>query len=439
MSIVKSMQTSVSGLTANSEGMSVIANNIANSNTKGYKYERSEFEDMLSVDLQSGDGQIGRGVKLGGVKVIHSQGSIQTTDSLSDLAIHGNGFFIVSNPRTDTKESGGVTYTRAGNFIFDKDGYLSDNLGGHVQGYMADNHGNLSPKLSDIKISANTLNPAATSKVKLNVNLDSRTQLTTNTPFDINKAEDTCDYCTSTNVLDSQGTSHPMMIYFKKLESAAGGSTWEWHATVDSEAVTDPVAGQALKEIGSGKVTFDEDGVLKKEETTNFSVNFINGAKPNQVMDIDFGDSLEEGGKGVGASTALAADSETIFHSQDGYTACHLKSLKIDYDGSVVGFYTNGLQRTIGSIALATFENNTGLKKAGHNQFYATYKSGEANIGRPASGTRGGVYSASLEESNVDLAKQFVDMIMTQRAFQANSKTITTGDTMLEEIINIRR
>lgn len=439
MSIVKSMQTSVSGLNANSDGMAVIANNIANSNTKGFKYERAEFEDMLSVDLQSGDGQIGRGVKLSGVKVIHSQGSIQNTDCLTDLAVHGKGFFIVSNPRTDTKESGGRMFTRTGNFIFDKDGYLSDTLGGHIQGYMADSHGNISPKLTDIKVSANTLNPAQTTKVTLNVNLDSRIQVNSQAPFDVNNVDDTSDYCTSTNILDSQGTTHPMMIYFKKVESVDGGSVWEWHATVDSDAVANPVEGQPLKEIGNGKITFDSEGLLKKEETLNFSVSFANGAKENQVIDINFGDTPEEGGTGVGASTALASESETIFNAQDGYSACHLKSMKIDYDGTVVGFYTNGLQKNIGAIALATFENDNGLKKTGHNQFYATYKSGEPNIGRAASGTRGGVYSGSLEESNVDLAKQFVDMIMTQRAFQANSKTITTGDTMLEEIINIRR
>jgi flagellar hook protein FlgE len=173
MGISQAMYTGVSGLTVNADGMSVIANNIANANAKGFKRDRAEFEDLLSVDL-GGSSQMGRGARLRDVKTIHSQGGLQVTDSLTDLAIQGQGFFIVSNPNTEVQESAGKFYTRVGSFQFDKDGYLSDTIGGRVQGYLADQEGNLSSRLSDVRIQTSNIPPAQTANILMNVNLDSR-------------------------------------------------------------------------------------------------------------------------------------------------------------------------------------------------------------------------------------------------------------------------
>jgi flagellar hook protein FlgE len=147
----------------------------------------------------------------------------------------------------------------------------------------------------------------------------------------------------------------------------------------------------------------------------------------------------EEGfGKG-GSTTAIASKSGTNYHTQDGFESGNIKSIRIDLDGSVRGVYTNGIQRHLGTLAMATFENQDGLMKAGRNLFYSTLNSGPAKIGVPQSGTRGSIYASTLEESNVDLAGEFVNMILTQRAFQANSRSITTTDTMIEEVINLKR
>jgi flagellar hook protein FlgE len=439
MGVSQAMYTGVTGLSVNSDSMAVIANNIANSNAKGFKYDRAEFEDLLSVDLSSGNAQMGRGSRLSNVRTMHTQGGLQVTDALTDLAIQGNGFFAVGNNSTEVQEAGGIFFTRVGSFNFDKDGYLSDAVGGHVKGYMADINGNLSSKLSDVRIVTNNLAPVATSKIVMNLNLDARAKPMVDTPFDLNNAEATSNFNTTLNIFDSQGRGHNMTVYFNRVADS-DGITWSYSATVDAAEVTDAESGVRLKEIGKGIVRFSPEGLLKSEEPEFFEANFTDGAFANQKIELDFGKNTDvEEGNGVGASSSVAARSDTIFHSQNGYESGNLKSLRIELDGSVRGFYTNGVQRVLGAVAVATFENQDGLKKAGRNQFYKTVDSGPAKIGLPQTGTRGSLYASTLEESNVDLASQFVNMIMTQRGFQANSRSITTTDSMIEEVVNLKR
>jgi flagellar hook protein FlgE len=440
MAISQSLYTGVTGLSVNSDGMAVIANNIANANAKGFKRDRAEFEDMLSLDLSTGAGaaQIGRGARLRDVKTIHTQGGLAVTDNLTDMAIQGMGFFVVSNPNTEVQESAGKFYTRVGSFIFDKDGYLSDSAGGHVQGFMANELGTLSTRLTDVRIETNSIPPQATTKLMLDVNLDAREKLMEE-PFDLAKAELTSNFNNTTTIFDSQGGSHQMTVYFRRVPDDAGLS-WEWHATVDGKEVTDPDGDFKLKEVGKGLVKFDAKGNLLDEQTDNFEINFVGGAAPQQKVDLDFGKNIAtEGGNGVGSATSIAAKSVTNFHSQNGYEAGNIKSLRVELDGTIYGVYTNGNIRPLGAVALATFENQDGLMKAGRNQFYASIDSGPPKIGMAQSGTRGSIFASSLEESNVDLAQEFVNMIMTQRGFQANSRSITTTDSMYEEVINLKR
>jgi flagellar hook protein FlgE len=439
MAISQSLYTGVTGLSVNSDGMSVIANNIANANAKGFKRDRAEFEDMLAMDLSTGSGaaQIGRGARLKDVRTVHTQGGLAVTDNLTDMAIQGMGFFVISNPSTEVQESAGKFYTRVGSFVFDKDGYLADTSGGRVQGYMANELGAISTRLQDIRIETNSIPPQATTKLTLDVNLDSREKVMEG-EFDIDKAELTSNFNNTTTIYDSQGGSHQMTVYFKRLEDSEGLS-WEWHATVDGQDVSD-ADGAKLKEIGRGVAKFDSKGTLLEEITDQFEVNFEGGAAPGQIIDLDFGKNLlTEGGNGVGATTSIAAKSVTNFHSQNGYEAGNIKSLRIELDGSIHGVYTNGIIKPLGALALATFENQDGLMKAGRNQFYSSIESGPPKIGMAQSGTRGSIYASSLEESNVDLAQEFVNMIMTQRGFQANSRSITTTDSMYEEVINLKR
>jgi flagellar hook protein FlgE len=439
MAISQSLYTGVTGLSVMSDSMAVVANNLANANAKGFKFDRVEFDDLLSLDLGSaaGTSQLGRGARLSRVRTIQTQGGLSVTDRLTDLAVQGNGFFVVNNPKGEKQEAGGLFYTRVGAFNFDKDGFLSDPTGGRLQGYEADNDGILSTKLTDIRLLTNNIPPQQTDKVVLNLNLDSREEVLEG-EFDINNPVKTSNFGTTVNIFDSHGTKHAMTTYFRRIADDEGIS-WAWHATVDGKEVTD-ADGAKIKEIASGTVKYDAKGNLLEEQYNESSANFTKGAIAGQKIMIDFGKNMgSEEGNGVGASTSTAAQSITVFHSQNGYEAGNIKSLKIELDGKIKGYYTNGIERTLGSMALATFENIDGLMKAGRNQYYATLDSGSPRIGVPQSGVRGSIYASTLEESNVDMAQQFVEMIRSQRGFQANSRSITTTDSMIEEVVNMKR
>jgi len=442
MGISQALYTGVTGLAVNSDGMSVIANNIANANSKGFKRDRAEFEDLLSADLNSGSGstQIGRGARLRDVKTIFTQGGLKVTDNLTDFAIQGDGFFVVQNDGTEVLQSSGRFYTRVGALQFDKDGFLSDGAGGRIQGYLADQTGSLDSRLTDVRIQTSNLPPKATDRVNFNVQLDSRSPLMKDVGFDLKNPVKTSNFNSSITAYDSQGASHNISVFFRKVAADnETGTSWEWKAVADSKDLKSP-GPEELTEIGSGEINFDIKGFLEKETPIDFNVTWNNGSIANQKIDFDFGvNTSSEKGNGVNASTSIAAESSTIFHQQSGYESGNLQSLKVSQGGIVEGLYTNGLRRVLAGVALANFENKNGLEKAGRNSFVASPGSGPAKIGLPQIGGRGSLYASSLEESNVDLASEFVDMILTQRLFQANSRSITTTDTMIEEVVNLKR
>lgn len=303
---------------------------------------------------------------------------------------------------------------------------------------MADDKGRLSTRLTNIRIETNSIPPKQTEVLTLNVQLDSRVDILKQ-PFDNMHPSETSNFSTSVTVFDSHGRAHQASVYFRKLEANEEGIEWEWHGMVDSKEVTDP-DDSALKEFSNGRIQFDKNGLLKNEILENSSVNFSNGAFPKQQINFDFGRNIgAEQGNGTNASTSIAGESITVFHKQDGYEAGQIKTLDIGQDGIVTGIFTNGIQRQLAAIALATFSNQNAMVKGGRNLFTESIKSGPPNIGMPKTGTRGALYASSLEESNVDLATEFVNMIQTQRLFQANSRSITTTDTMIEEVINLKR
>lgn len=439
MPISQAMFTGVSGLSVNSDNMSIISNNIANTQTKGFKFDRGEFEDMLSMDLggSASFSQIGRGARLRNTSTQFSQGGLTSTNGLTDLAVQGDGFFVVRSTSASNDNSGGFNYTRQGSFHFDKDGYLSDNNAGHVQGYMADKQGRLKPTLEAIRIVKTNLPPAKTNTVEMVLNLDVRADRIEE-DFNLEKSADTSNFVSSVTVYDAAGNPHQTEVYFRRSGDNSDNA-WEWHAAVDGSEVVDGEKGVA-SEIASGTIFFDKDGRLVREEYEDASVDFIGGVEPGQKVVFDFGKSIEgEGGDGVGITTSNSSQSTVIQHSQDGYETGNLKTLKIDLDGSIKGVFSNGIERTMANLSLATFNNLAGLKKAGKVAFYSTVESGEPSIGLAQAGNRGSIYASSLEESNVDLATQFVQMILTQRGFQANSRAITTTDSMIEEVVNLKR
>lgn len=456
MGVHQALYSGVSGLATNSDGMSVISNNIANANTRSFKSDRAEFEDLLSVSL-SESSNLGRGARLRNISTSFAQGTLSNTGGITDMGIQGDGFFVVRNESLDVKESNGMFYTRQGSFRFDRDGFISDVNGGRVQGYMADDQGRLSSKLTDIQVVTNSIPPAASTRITVASNLDVRDRAPKEA-FDPKDPDRTSNHSSTVTIFDNMGTAHSCTIYFRRNENL-DVNMWDWYAVVNGTELKDSPGldenGKPISvTIAQGQMNFDEEGkpipkfrnsmgvptfIDTTEQSDGFDVVFNNGASP-QKLQFNFGQHIDEMGKvGSASSTSMAAKSSTVYHSQNGFEAGYLKSIKIDLDGSIRGVYTNGLERKLAGVALATFPSNAHLTKVGRNSFIAPPKAGEPRIGSPGSGNRGSIYSASLEESNVDLAQQFVDMILSQRAFQANSKSITTTDSLMEEILALKR
>ncbi|OFZ25720.1 MAG: flagellar hook protein [Bdellovibrionales bacterium RIFOXYB1_FULL_37_110] len=426
MGILQSFQIGVSGLGATGNGLTVIGDNIANAGTIGFKRSRAEFQDVLSTSLKGVDGgdQFGHGAKLSHIKPTYTQGSLTRTENSTDLALNGNGFFTVQAPF-------GTGFTRDGSFNFDKEGFLINGDGYKVMGYTATEDGKIANKIEPIKLGNTTVPAQATKEVEVSMNIDSRSKVL---PFNILKPDDSSSFNTGMTVYDNVGTARLVTLYFNK----ASDNTWEYHACVDGKDAAGGKEGQMV-EMASGKVIFNDKGNLLREEEGKNAFNFNQGAAPGQKIKFNFGKSITEGGTGIDASTQFGSESSVARHSQDGMSAATLASLSFNDDGVLTAVYNNGFSRNMSQIAVAKFENNEALFKMGKNLLKETRKSGQAIMGKPHQAGRGEVVAKSLELANVDLAQEFVDLITTQRNFQANAKTLRTADQMLEEVINIKR
>jgi flagellar hook protein FlgE len=395
----------ISGLNASSKEMDVIANNVANVNTVGYKASSTYFADVLSQSISggsSGSMQVGRGVMVTDVGTQFSSGSFETTENGTDVAIDGDGFFIVND------NSNASYYTRAGSFHLDNDGYLVDVNGYKVQGF---NFFGSSTGVGDISLSNIQSAPETTSTFSVGVNLNAETA-TGET------------YTTTQTVYDSLGASHDMSITYTKT----GTNAWSFQCALDGVNATSQ---------SSSALSFNSDG---------------NRTSPASDVSITFG-TLSNGatiGSGnvitwdLTSSSALAVTgyaSASVINSltNDGYASGTLKSLSIDSDGIINGFFTNGQTADIGQIVLADFADVTGLQKVGSNLFAETRNSGAAVINVPDSSGMGTLAANSLEMANTDLATEFIKMITAQKSYSANARVITTEDQMLTELINIKR
>lgn len=428
MSVLSSMLTGVSGLSAQGEALGVIGDNIANSQTNGFKYSRAEFQDIVSKNLKGilGGNQIGRGVKIGAVNPIMIQGNIDQTEKATDLAISGDGYFVL-------RGSDGESFTRDGSFHFDKDGFLVTNDDRRVQGYQTDEKGRIINQIGDIRFPKALVPAKATKEVTIHLNLDSRT--VPGKVFDPKDPHATSHYSTGIEVYDSQGTKHLVTLFFNKTADR----TWEYRGMVDGKEITGGKEGE-MSEVVRGKITFNADGVLDTEEITSQNFNFAGGALQNQQIKIDFGDSLTtDKGKGIVGTKQYGKESDLITWKQDGAAAGTITNLSFNDDGVLTALYSNGQAEDLAQVVLSKFENAEGLYKLGNNRFKQSRNSGEASIGKPGSNGRGTLQAKSLEKSTVDLALEFVKLIQNQRAFQANAKTITTTDELLAEVINLKR
>ncbi|MBT3983433.1 MAG: flagellar hook protein FlgE [Bacteriovoracaceae bacterium] len=427
MSILRSFTIGVGGLQAIGGGMSVTGDNIANSQTNGFKASRPEFQDVLATSLKGIDGgdQIGSGVRLAHITPNFTQGNVSRTENITDLAINGNGFFQVESPF-------GHGYTRDGQFHFDKEGYLINGDGYKARGFRADADGNIINKPSTIKLGNTTIPAKATSKVEVMMNLDSRDDIQ---EFNIEDPEKTSSFNNSVSVFDNVGTQRLVTVYFNKTDN----NQWEYHAVVDAEDAAGGGDEGTVVEMASGKVIFNDKGELLQEEVGSNAFNFNKGAAPEQKIELSFGKSITEGGTGLQGATQYGSKSAVSRHTQNGASAATITSMSFNDEGLLSAFYSNGETRNIGLMGVAKFENNEGLFKMGKNLFKASLKSGQGALGKPGQTGRGQILSKSVELSNVDIANEFVNLMTAQRNFQANTRTITTADQMLQEVLNIKR
>ncbi len=428
MSVSGSMYTGIAGLRAHSLAMGVISDNIANVNTIGYKTQRANFTDVLGGAI-AGD-RTGVGSRIGSVQTVFSQGALLGTGNNMDLAIQGDGFFVLSDPSV----SGGFFFTRAGQFVMDDSGFITNQGGLRVQGYGTTGNGELGATLGDILVPLTAIPPQETSIITVDANLDAA-QNVNPTAFDINAPTSTSDFATNVTVYDSVGTPHHLELYFKKTQDAPSPQ-WEYYITVGSNEV-DPAPPGDRAVLSTGTLDFDTNGLLTTNSNVSFNVQWA-GAD-NTTVALDFGRPITDGGSGADGITSYAGLSSVSFIDQDGNSSGEIGGITIDDEGLIVGVYTNGQTQTLGQISMARFTSEDGLERVGEGMYVSTRQSGEPLIGTAGVGSYGSVISGTLESSNVDLASEFVAMITVQRGFQGNSRTITTADEMLAEIVSLKR
>ncbi len=430
MSINSALYTGVSGLQAEGSALGVIGDNLANSSTVGFKESRAIFDDVLG-SAAGGDQSVGSGVRMASTQQIFAEGSMTSTGVNTDMAISGDGFFVVAGATGGSAP--GQFYTRAGDSSLDANGNLVNPDGMKFQGYAANADGTYSSTVGDIHVSTAALPPKTTSEMTITANLDSTATAQT-TAFDPQNPSTTSNFSTSMQVYDSKGSAHSVDVYFAKN---ANGS-WDYHALASGSDVTGGTAGQNV-DIASGTLTFTTGGQLQSSTVNAGGTVSFNGATANQPIAMNFGTSIAAGGTGTDGVTDFGGTSTVSAQSQDGYASGSLSGVTINQDGTVMGNYTNGQSIGVGQLAIAKFTADTGLARDGSNLWSATSQSGVAALGAAGTGGRGSLLTGQLESSNVDIASQFVDLIAHQRSFQADSKTITTADQMLQDVIQMKQ
>ncbi len=425
MGILGSMFTGVTGLATNGLALSVIGDNIANTNTSGYKGSRAVFSDVLS---QASTGMsIGRGSQLLAVQQLFTQGTFETTSNPLDLGVDGDGFFVVQ------EYQGGTFYTRAGQFVMNKDGYVVNPENLYLQGYLYNDAGQPTGAIGNINVATVNSNPSATTSIDVQVNLDSRSTVPS-AAWGVVPATGVVagsyNFQTTITIYDSLGNSHPVGVYFRKTAIAG---QWNAHYVYDNGM---PGSPNYVEATGSPiTLQFDSSGQLTSPVTATalqFPWNAGWGNVTPQSINVNFGYAGN-------FSTQYGAPSTTVFQTQDGWTSGSLRALTVSQDGILTGVFTNGQVKPIAQVVLAKFTSPSNMTRMGRNIFAESAESGQPAVGTPGTSGRGRIMANSLEMSNVDLADEFVRMIAAQRGFQANTRVITTSDGLLGEIMNIMR
>ncbi|MGN0328249.1 MAG: flagellar hook protein FlgE [Lachnospira sp.] len=436
--MMRSLFSAVSGLKAHQTKMDVIGNNIANVNTVAYKSQSMTFSEVFYQTTQTASGpnaesgkggtnamQIGLGSSVGSISTaISTEGATERTDNPYDLSISGDSFFIVNS-------AGNTYFTRAGNFKVDESGALVTAGGANVMGWQVDEDGNIVKDLVSalyIKSSKFTYTtPEKTTAVSLTGNLQS-------------SSDD--DITTTINFYDSLGSSYQATLTLHR----EGQTGTEVSYSITNTSVTkDGVATDIkLSVVGDQKLVFNSVTGLSADDNSSIMFDITSDTLTGESLDI-LGDAnhqltLDASGITMFADKTSIKNYLGIDGKGAGKAVGSMTSVGIDNSGCIIASYSNGDTRTIGQIAVTSFSNPEGLEKIGENLYAATLNSGEFDgIGQDVSASDGKISSGVLEMSNVDLSSEFTNMITTQRGYQANSRIITVSDSMLEELINLKR
>ncbi len=475
MSINRAMQSGVTALSANSAALATISNNIANSNTTGFKRVLTNYTDLVSgTSTKTMYG--GNGVTTTTQQTLTDRGELNSSTAGYSLGIDGQGFFVTSDSSDAINAGSSLLFTRDGSFTTDTKGYLTNSAGLYLEGWMADTSGNIDTsstdvtKLGPINVSNVSNTPVATTQATFTANIDSATPVSTAvTSGSYNAATaagamSTYDPATNTgtkpdstismNISDSLGQEHTvtMSLLKKGVDTTAGSPTLGetiWYYEVSSPDIAD-TAG--LNQIASGTLAFDSNGKLDTANsttngaafTTDFTIGASNsGTSPAWANNVgaagqSFGLGLS-GAAPVSTLTQLAGDSTTTAMSANGTEFGALTKVEIGSDGVVTAIYNNGDTRKLAQVALATFVNANGLTPVSGNAFQVSTASGGFSLKAPGLGGAGELQPDTLEASTVDLAQEFTGLITTQRAYSAASKIITTADQMLQELLSIKQ
>ena len=480
-----------SGLNSYGESMSVVGSNIANVNTTGYKSSRTNFQDLLATGVRGTADRIGKGVTIGAVSGVFSQGSLESSTQITDLALEGDGFFALRD------KAGRTLFTRAGNFGFDKDGFMVSHGGHQVMVRDIDPktkestgfpHGAKVVGLNDPPVATGNGSNGTGIKLAANLNSDSPVPAI---PFDpTNVKQEMYNFSSSVTVIDERGGEHVVNMAFRKIPDSApqinpatgqpvpgtgGRNQWQWYAVVNGADVGGSPENQIA--VGGGFLRFTENGRLLGATNGTFvqggqgqvgaqgqiippgpPVLVEAAVNPNvgvpqitipftvnpQVIGLSFGagsNPLDPADQrnGLDGVTQFHSSNKVLNVEADGRKPGSLDNINIGQDGTITGNFDNGQVRPLFRVMLTRFVNNNGLLRRGDNEFEESLTSGKPINGSPGEAGFAGVRSRNLEKSNVDLSTEFVKMIETQRAFQANAKSITTSDEMLGDLVQMKR
>lgn len=405
-----SFRTALSGLNAAQTDLNVTGNNIANANTTGFKGSKTQFVDVYATSfLGVGNTTAGSGVRVSSITQNFSQGNVSFTSNNLDMAINGDGFFVLN-------ENGSKIYSRAGAFHLNRDGYVVNTQDARLQVFPATIAGSVDTGvLADLQLKTTEGAPAATAAVKVGVNLPSAESMPAAAFNPLNP--DTYNHSSSTVVYDSLGTSHTATMYFRKT---AAVNLWNTYLYVDGTAV--PSGG-----VSPIQLSFNSTGTLATPQPMIYDPYATTTGSNPITMSFDFSATTQYG-------SAFSVNSL----SQNGFATGRLTGINTDSSGTVSARYTNGQSKVLGKIAMASFANSNGLNQLGDTSWGETFTSGDRVLGEAGRGTFGLIQSGAVESSNVDVAEQLVGLITAQRNYQANAQVISTENQVTQTIINIR-